>query len=444
MMRKSVNKLISMALATVMTLSFMGCGQTSEGGDGSGNTLETQEGSGQAKEAGSSGSVDLMADIVAEKVSYEVELTEEQTVAVTDFYVRLFQQSVKEGENTLISPLSLWTALAMTANGARGETLVQMEEVFGMSVENMNSYLNTYVNQLPDGEGYELSIANGIWFKNDGKFSVEQDFLQLNANCYGADAHKAPFDGTTLSEINQWVSDNTKGRVKNILDQMDDDAVMYLVNALSFDGEWNNIYNEMQIQDGIFTLENGDEKQVKMMYSEEYQYLEDEQAVGFLKYYKDKNYAFAALLPNEGVSVSDYISTLTGERLYQILTDIQETKVKAAVPAFHYEYEAEMSDILAAMGMTNAFDGELADFTGIGTYPDANLVINRVLHKAYIAVDEKGTEAGAASAVEMIAKTSLDIPEMNKYVYLDRPFLYMIIDCETSLPVFMGTAMEIE
>lgn len=432
-----------MALATAMTFTLAGCGQTSEGGDGSGNTLETQEGRGQVKEAGSNGSVDLMADIMAEKTDYEAELTKEQTVAATDFYVRLFQNSMKEGENTLISPLSLWTALAMTANGARGETLAQMEEVFGMSVESMNSYLNTYVNQLPEGEGYDLSLANGIWFKDDEKFSVEQDFLQFNANCYGADAYKAPFDDATLSEINQWVSDHTKGRVENILDKIDKDEVMYLVNALTFDGEWQNIYTDMQVQDGIFITEAQTEKQVKMMYSDENQYLEDEQAVGFLKYYKDKNYAFAALLPNEGVSVSDYVSTLTGERLYQILTDIQETKVKAAIPVFDYEYEAEMSDILTAMGMTDAFDGDLADFTGIGTYTDANLVINRVLHKTYIAVDERGTEAGAASAAEMAAVMSLDIPEMNKYVYLDRPFLYMIIDCETSLPVFMGTAMEI-
>lgn len=439
-----MNKLISMVLATVMTLSFMGCAQTSDSGEEGGNTLETQEGSGQAKEAYGSGSVDLMADIVAEKVSYEVELTREQTVAATDFYVRLFQYSMKEGENTLISPLSLWTALAMTANGARGETLAQMEEVFGMSVESMNSYLNTYVNQLPEGEGYDLSLANGIWFKDDEKFSVEQDFLQFNAKCYGADAYKAPFDDATLSEINQWVSDHTKGRVENILDKIDKDEVMYLVNALTFDGEWQNIYTDMQVQDGIFITEAQTEKQVKMMYSDENQYLEDEQAVGFLKYYKDKNYAFAAFLPNEGVSVSDYVSTLTGERLYQILTDIQETKVKAAIPVFDYEYEAEMSDILTAMGMTDVFDGDLADFTGIGTYTDANLVINRVLHKTYIAVDERGTEAGAASAAEMAAVMSLDIPEMNKYVYLDRPFLYMIIDCETSLPVFMGTAMEIE
>ena len=438
-----MNKLISMALATAMMFSFAGCSQASENGDGSGNTLEAQEGSGQAKEAGSSGSVDLMADIAAEKISFETELTKEQTVAATDFYVRLFQNSMKEGENTLISPLSVWTALAMTANGARGETLAQMEEVFGMSVESMNSYLNTYVNQLPEGEGYDLSLANGIWFKDDEKFSVEQDFLRFNANCYGADAYKAPFDDATLSEINQWVSDHTKGRVENILDKIDKDEVMYLVNALTFDGEWQNIYTDMQVQDGIFITEAQTEKQVKMMYSDENQYLEDEQAVGFLKYYKDKNYAFAALLPNEGVSISDYVSTLTGERLYQILTDIQETKVKAAIPVFDYEYEAEMSDILTAMGMTDAFDGDLADFTGIGTYTDANLVINRVLHKTYIAVDERGTEAGAASAAEMAAVMSLDIPEMNKYVYLDRPFLYMIIDCETSLPVFMGTAMEI-
>lgn len=440
-----MNKLISMTLAAAMAVSFVGCGKTSEKGEESGEAknLQTQEESGQAKEADSNGSVDLMADIVVEKISYETQLTKEQTVAATDFYARLFQQSFKEGENTLISPLSVWTALAMTANGAKGETLAQMEKVFGMSVQDMNSYLNTYVNQLPVGEGYEFSMANGIWFKEDEKFFVEQDFLQFNANCYGADAYKAPFDDTTLTEINQWVSDNTKGRVENILDKINKDAVMYLVNALTFDGEWQNIYTDIQVQDGVFTMEDQTEKKVKLMYSDEQQYLEDEQAVGFLKYYKDKKYAFAALLPNEGVSVSDFVSTLTGERLNQILTDIQETKVKAAIPVFDCEYEAEMSDILTAMGMTDAFDGDLADFTGIGAYMDGNLVINRVLHKTYIAVDEKGTEAGAASAAEVAVVMSLDIPEMNQYVYLDRPFLYMIIDCETNLPVFMGTVMEI-
>ena len=385
---------------------------------------------------------DLMAGIKAKPVSTDIDIAGEDAVAVTDLAVRLFQQNAEAGKDTLISPLSILCALAMTANGARGETLSQMEEVFGLSVEELNEYLYAYTNALPAGDKYKLSVANSIWFKDTESFTVEPDFLQANANWYGAGLYKAPFDHSTLSAINNWVQKNTDGMIKDILDSIPEKAVMYLVNALAFDAEWQNIYFENQVHDGVFTKEDGTEQNVELMYSTEYQYLEDTNAEGFMKYYADQKYAFAALLPNEDISVAAYIDSLTGEKLAGILAAARSVPVNAAIPKFKSENSVEMSEILMAMGMEDAFDSTVSDFSGIGTSTEGNLAISRVLHKTFVAVDEKGTKAGASTVVEMLTGSAMIEPEQMKTVYLDRPFIYMIIDCKANLPVFIGAAMD--
>ncbi len=231
--------------------------------------------------------------------------TDVSDAAVTDFALRLFKESMGEGENTLISPLSVLIALSMTANGADNETLLQMEAVLGMPISQLNTWSSNYMANLPEKEKYKLSLANSIWFKDDPTFVVNEDFLQTNADYYGAGIYKAPFDDSTLKEINKWVEDNTDGMIKDILDQIPEDAVMYLINALAFDAEWQDIYREYQMKEGQFTTEDGTVRDVKLMYSTENRYLHDDKAEGFIKYYKDRKYAFAALLPNEGVSVSE-------------------------------------------------------------------------------------------------------------------------------------------
>ena len=156
------------------------------------------------------------------------------------------------------------------------------------------------------------------------------------------------------------------------------DAVMYLVNALAFDAEWQNIYNEYQIQDGKFTTEDGTVHDVELMYSNENSYLRDDKAEGFIKYYAKRKYAFAALLPNEGVSVSEYIASLDGEHLQEVLSGAKTTPVDAAIPKFETEYKAEMSEILKEMGMPDAFDGTLADFSKLGSTTDGKTSISIV------------------------------------------------------------------
>lgn len=361
--------------------------------------------------------------------------------SVTDFAVRLLKATHKDGENTLVSPLSVLCALSMTANGANGETRAQMESVLGMSVEELNEYLYSYISSRPESEKYKLSIANSIWFKDDGKFVPNRDFLQTNADYYRADIYKAPFDDSTLDDINNWVERKTEGMIEEILDNIPEEAIMYLVNALAFEAEWEEIYYEGRIQDRKFILEDGTKKSVKMMYSNESDYFETEDSIGFLKYYKDRKYAFAAILPDEGISIYDYVDSLNGEKINGMLTNIKRGNVCAGMPKFQTEYSDELSKSLIAMGMTDAFDAESADFGKLGTVSDRNIFIGRVLHKTFISVDEKGTKAGAATVVEMLNGTMMEkFIEIN----LDRPFVYMLIDLETNTPFFIGTMMNPE
>lgn len=382
---------------------------------------------------------DLMEGISAGDVISPAGVEPESAGKAADFAVRLFRQSNENGKNTLVSPLSVLAVLSMTANGAAGETKAEMEKVLGMDVGELNVFFRSYMNTLGKDEKNKLSLANSIWFKADDNFSVRRDFLQTNADYYGAGAYKAPFDKSTLNDINDWVNDRTDGMIPEVLDAIPENAIMYLINALAFDAEWEEIYTkENQIREGQFTLEDGTEQTVELMHSTEAAYLEDGNATGFIKYYAGRRYAFAALLPNEGVTVSDYVGSLDGKALRDMLSSPEEVSVDVMLPKFETEYNTEMSDVLIRMGMPTAFDGSGADFSLIGSYRDANIFISRVIHKTFVSVGEKGTRAGAATVVEM-AKNGGAFTE--KSVILDRPFVYMLIDTETNIPFFIGTMM---
>ena len=383
---------------------------------------------------------DLMEGITPNAVTPLNDLSP-QNAAVPDVAIRLFQASEEIGENTLISPLSVLCALSMTANGAENETLQQMETVLGMTTQELNLYLYSYKQSLPQGEKYKLSLANSIWFTEDERFTVNHDFLQANADYYGASIYKTPFNDQTCKDINNWVKQNTDEMIPKILDRVSEDAVMYLVNALAFEAEWMEVYEKNQVKDGEFTKEDGTKQNVVFMHGSESTYLDDENATGFMKMYKGGKYAFVAMLPNEGVSISDYAASLDGAALNTMLSNPQYTEVKTAIPKFEADDSIEMSDILKTMGMEDAFDPTKAAFEGIGTSTNGSICISRILHKTFISVSEKGTKAAAATVVEM---EDCGIPEVPKMIYLDRPFVYMLIDCENNIPFFIGTLMDAE
>ena len=365
-------------------------------------------------------------------------------LAMTELSLRLLEENIAAGgeeKNILISPASIITALGMTTYGAKGETLAQMESVFGISRAELNAYNSDYLDKLSP----EVKMANSIWFTNDERLTVNDAFLQFNEEAYGTDIYESAFNDTTLRDINKWVEEKTDGMIKNILDEIPTDAVMYLINALAFEAEWENKYDSTQIwEDAKFTTSTGEEQKVDMMRSEEWLYLSDEEATGFIKRYKGGNYAFAALLPNEGVTVTDYVKNLTGEHLQSMLANpYKNAMVYAHLPQFSCEYDVEMSELLKAMGMTDAFNSGLADFTAMATSTHGNIFISRVIHKTFIEVSPVGTKAGAATVVEAMDESASFSEEMYE-VFLDRPFLYMIIDCENNMPVFMGIVNSVE
>lgn len=384
---------------------------------------------------------DLMQGITA-VAQPQTELSALEAEAIAGFSVRLLENCSTEGASTLVSPLSVLQALGMTALGAQGNTRDELEAAFGMSADRLASVMHAWNSALAQTDTCALHLANSIWFTDDANFTVQPEFLQKNADWYGAGALRIPFDNTAVRTVNRWVSEHTDGQIPKMLEQISPDAVMLLVNALSFDAEWRDMYRPYQVRDASFTREDGTSVQVSMMYSEENVYLSDENASGFIRYYAGGDYAFAALLPDEGISVAEYVESLTGERLYAILSEPQRKTVETGLPSFETGSSFELSDALRSLGINDAFDSLCADFSDIGEAEDAVLVIGQILHKTTISVTERGTRAGAATVVEIDAATDCVPDDEPARVVLDRPFVYMLIDCETNLPFFIGTMMD--
>ena len=363
--------------------------------------------------------------------------------AVAGFGSELLQNTWEKDKNVMVSPVSVYNALAMTANGAKGETLAQIEKVFGMSLSECNDYLGSYNSSLPSGSKYKLSPANSIWYKEREDFILEQAFIDKNKEVFNASVYPAAFNNETKDNINSWVNKNTDGMIKKVIDEIPEDVQMYLINALAFDAEWRKPYESNQVMDGIFTEESGKKEDVQMMYSKENVYVEDKDTTGFIKYYADNKYAFIALLPNEGIGMEDYIKSLDGQKLDNLIGSRRDTAVNAAMPKFESGFGTKLNNALINMGITDAFDADKADFTGIGRFLDGyGLCIDDVIHKTFIKVDENGTKAGAVTVISM-AECAAMVPEEIKTVYLDRPFVYIIADCQTWLPAFIGVLQDI-
>ena len=346
-----------------------------------------------------------------------------------DFTVELFNAAY-EGGDALISPVSVLAALAMAEAGAEGETLSQMEEVFGVDAETMRLALSAYMSSVA---GTEAKTANAIWFRDDGSFKPNEDFLADCASFAGAEVFADEFTGALAGRINGWISEHTDGMIKDVLDKVDPDAVMYLVNALAFEADWAEKYEGKRLREGEFNTEAGP-KAVQMMYSDESVYLEGEGFTGFMKPYKGGRYAFAALLPTG--SLDTLLGSLTGEKLAAALENAAEAEVNAGLPSFEGRTRTELSAALAGMGMTDAFDMGLADFSGMGESGLGGIFISRVLHETFIEVTPQGTRAAAATVIE--APAGAEPPQDLKTVICDRPFAYMIVDTEYNVPLFFG------
>ena len=354
-----------------------------------------------------------------------------------DFALGLLRESAGE-ESALVSPLSVLSALALAESGADGATLAQMEQVTGMSADELTDLLQAYGALADDGP---LSVANSVWLRDSDGLVVEDDFLETCGERLGAQVFSAPFDDSTVDDVNAWISEKTHEMIPQMLNQISDDAQLLLVNALAFEGGWEDPFDSELTSPDTFTREDGTEQDVTMMRSTEDSYLEGELATGFVKPYEGYDYAFVGLLPAEGVTVDELLASLDGNTLEELLTPVADAGAEIGLPKFTAIYEAELGGALRALGMTDAFDRDLADFSRMGTSDTGPLAVGGVLHKTFIDVNEEGTRAAAATVIPMEGAAAPSGPIEYHEVILDRPFVYLIVDLRTDLPVFAGTYM---
>jgi serpin B len=384
---------------------------------------------------------DLMKEITRQKVE-TIGLKDEFIKATADFSVELFKQAYTKNENSLVSPTSVYLALGMTANGAEGNTLKEFESLLGkynINMKDLNSYYNSLSEEFTKVDSGKISISNSIWYNDNKSIDVKRDFLQANADYYNASIYKSDFNNKkTMNDINNWVKFNTDNKVDKIIDKIDSTTVMYLINAMTFEDKWKNIYEKSDVRKGKFKLISGGEKDVEYMNSSEEWYIHDEMADGFIKPYKDGKYSFVALLPKENVSIDNYISSLSGENFLELLKNKTNEWFDTSMPRFEAKYEVDLSSSLKKMGLNNCFDMDNADFSKMAVIDKNNIFIASVLHKTFIMVDTEGTKAAAATKVEIGIKSA----PSQRSVILNRPFVYAIINNETNLPIFIGTMMK--
>jgi|GEM_PF-804448 len=380
---------------------------------------------------------------------------ETESRAMAGFAVDLFRKTYEAEQaeggdkrpNVLISPDSVITALTMTANGANGDTLSQMTGTLapGLTQEQLNGSVAKLHDRLTGQKNFIYSVANSIWAKK-GTLDVKPAFLQINKNYHNAAFYEADFDLNTVNDMNNWAYNNTRNMIDKIIEgPFSDDARMVLMNAVAFESKWAEIYGPGQrVPNKPFTTAAGAVQSVNMLYGRENDYLEVAGGKAFAKYYRGGKVAFVGMLPPEGKSLAAYVAGMTGADFMDAWKNRQQIPVNVCFPEFKYDYGVSMKDTLQAMGMTLPFTDD-ADFFGISDpTPETpyGLKISDVLHKTHIELDRKGTKAAAVTAVVMEKAGAM--PGEIKEVYLDRAFVYALVDTETGMPLFLGTVGSVE
>ena len=417
--RKRIKKLISLSAAAGMTLSFL-CGCSAPGQEES-----------------------------SEPVSELTGLSESFLNGTDEFSVNLLKEAASDpkynGENILVSPESVLMALGMTAEGASGDTLSEMEQVLagGMSIKDFSSSMQYELQNEKASKDVKFNIANSVWIRDDSdRIRIKEDFLSRTKDYYSAETFKEDFNNDTLKKINGWVNDNTDGMIDNIIQEIPSSAVMYLINAIAFEGKWEEEYKDHQInEDDTFTNSKGEEEKACMLSSTENIYLEGKDVTGFIKKYKGGKYIFTALLPNEGITLEECISDMTDKTFRELIDCESAEDVLVKIPEFEYDFSTSLKQYLSDMGIKSAFSGS-ADFSIMAD--SEGLFISDVIHKTHIELNRKGTKASASTAVIMKDGAAPGHEEEPKQVYLDRPFVYAIYNNETGMPVFMGVVNSIK
>jgi len=382
-------------------------------------------------------------EIEPAKRIYLTERQREKAEADNSLAFKMFREVLKpEGTNTFFSPLSLNMALGMLYNGSSGNTRAEMAKVLGLA-NFSESEINAYYQKISQAllkidPTTEMGIANSIWYRNT--LPVKSHFIETSKQYFGAEVKALDFNSSSAANIiNKWCADKTKNRIDNIVDNSMIDDMMVLINALYFKGKWKKEqeFDKEQTKLDDFTKTDNQKKKVNMM----------EQTTS-LPYYADKhlqcielpygNQAFSmvVLLPSKNVSINELIEYLGRTNWQYIVDDLEEQEVWLKLPRFKFECELSLNQPVMNVGINRIFSEDSADFANIS---DAVLYVSKIKQKTFIEVNEEGTEAAAATIIEMgLGATASGGTNEPVRFFVDRPFLFLIREKSTGVILFIG------
>lgn len=361
------------------------------------------------------------------------------SASFTDFGFNIYRELLKQssGKNIFISPTSIAMAISMVYNGAEKDTASAIAAVLkmnGVSIDNTNKQCKSLMNSLKTADpSVELSLANSLWCRKGVPFN--EKFIKRVKDSFAA----VVSDQMNAAAMNGWVSKNTKGRIQKIIDSVPANAVMYVINAVYFKGQWSKRFDKKLTRDLDFHISVDKTKKHPMMSQKgKYLYYKGNTFQAVSLPYGKKRLSMFVFLPDSKSSLKDFHRTLTTSNWNQWMASFSECDGAVVLPRFKCEYEEELNNSLKSLGMAAAFDPAKANFSGISK---EKLYISRVKHKTYVDVNEEGTEAAAVTATEM-KLTSVISEEKSFKMTVDRPFFFAIVDTKENSVLFMGSIIE--
>ena len=378
-------------------------------------------------------------------------MEEEQIIKGNNkFSIDLFQTMKSPEENLFFSPLSIYTLLSIVFAGARGLTETQIKAILYIKLD-QNRFHSNYKKLLrvfQHDMGSELSMANLLCIHKS--YQLFDKYLWIVEDTYGGAIWKLDFNAIkeTISKINSWVAEHTHGKIKDVIQTLKDDDGLVLVNAIYFKGTWENLFEEKDTKEDNFTLLSGDKILIPMMHQKKkFRYLNEDGCQilempykGIRLYGSLEHFSMIIILPEKNDGIEDIEKSLSNEKIENYLEKLHyilEREINVFFPKFKIETEYELKKVLKNLGMTSAFtDG--ANFTGIAEDPPR--YISQIIHKAYVEVNERGTEAAAVTALRLLGCGMVPTVKPTEF-RADHPFIFLLIDSNTRTILFIGRIM---
>lgn len=396
------------------------------------------------------GKTELLTAEASENVEYDSDVdTEEATSAMTGFSLDFMRKAIgfSEADNPALSPASAYLALVLLGCGSDGETAKELSQTLRIPEGEWAAYGSAIQEWLNRSNGETtVKTADSVWFDSDGGYEARQDYLDTVNDALNAEVYKADLQSEgTIEDINKWVNDSTDGLIEKLREKPYDDMVRaVLLNALYFEAKWTNPFKAEATAEETFTTADGEEVKTDFMrdYGSYRYYIESDGLEGILMPYTDGeeytegDMAFIALRSADGKAPEEVLNALTPEMLREF-TDIEDTTyMNFSMPKFDVDCRQELNDTFTALGLEHTMSDGGANLANMFENEDASAMDLDAAQVVRIQVDEEGTKAAAVT--ELTVSETAMIAEEPVELHLDSPFLYMIVDTENGVPLFMG------